>query len=413
MAESIMQKSEDVVTLMKRINISKVKLLAGTSTVSVMPTIPFNELVCEFLKELSSILINHTEIKNYSDVMSLAFWCRNSNIQRLKEAFKDDYCRIGRGYVYHISPSNVPVNFAFSYIFGLLSGNSNIVRVPSKYFPQVDIICNSIEKLFEDIKYEDIKNSTAFVQYDKNDEITSMFSFDCNARVIWGGDQTIWNIKQLPIPPRSIDITFSDRISLCVINSSSILKLNKKELQKLVDNFFNDTYLMDQNACSSPFLIIWYGEQNCECKELFWNLLSEKISKNYNLSAIQSVDKFTLLCQQIIELDSLDEIKIFNNKLYVIRLNKLNYDMYKYRGKFGHFFEIDINNLEQVKDIINEKYQTITYFGVDKNELIEFIYKNKLLGIDRIVPIGQALNIDSIWDGYDIIKTLSRIIEIK
>ena len=413
MAESIMQKSEDVVILMKRININKVKLLAGTSAVSVAPTTPFNELVCEFLKELSSILINHTEIKNYSDVMSFAFWCRNSNIQKLKEAFKDDYYRIGRGYIYHILPSNVPVNFAFSYTFGLLSGNSNIVRVPSKYFPQADIICNSIEKLFEDIKYEDIKNSTAFVQYDKNDEITSMFSFDCNARVIWGGDQTIWNIKQLPIPPRSIDITFSDRISLCVINSSSILKLNKKELQKLIDNFFNDTYLMDQNACSSPFLIIWYGEQNCEAKELFWNLLSEKISKNYNLSAIQSVDKFTLLCQQIIEIDSLDEIKIFNNKLYVIRLNKLNCDMYKYRGKFGHFFEININNLEQVKDIINEKYQTITYFGVDKNELIKFIYENKLLGIDRIVPIGQALNIDSIWDGYDIIKTLSRIIEIK
>lgn len=398
---------------MKRISINNVKLLAGSENVSIVPIIPFNELVCEFLKELSTILINHIEIKDYSDVMSFAFWCRNSNIQKLKEAFKDDYFRIGRGYVYHISPSNVPVNFAFSYVFGLLSGNSNIVRVPSKYFPQVDIICNSIKKLFEDIKYEDIKNTTAFVQYDKDDKITSIFSSDCNARVIWGGDRTIWNIKQLPIPPRSIDITFSDRISLCIIDSLSILKLNKKELHKLVDNFFNDTYLMDQNACSSPFLIVWYGEQNCEGKKLFWNLLSEKISKSYNLSMIHSVDKFTLLCQQIIELDSLNEIQIFNNKLYVIKLNEINYDIYKYRGKFGHFFEVEINNLEKIKDIISEKYQTITYFGVNKNELIEFIYKNKLLGIDRIVPIGQALSIDSIWDGYDIIKTLSRIIEIK
>lgn len=413
MAEFIMQKLEDVVIPMKEISISNVKLLAGSENVFIVPTIPFSELVCEFLKELSSILVNHIEIKNYSDVMSFAFWCRNSNIQRLKESFIDGSFRIGRGYVYHISPSNVPVNFAFSYVFGLLSGNSNIVRVPSKYFPQVDIICNSIEKLFENFKYEDIKNTTAFIQYDKNDEITSLMSSNCNARVIWGGDQTIWNIKQLPIPPRSIDITFSDRISLCVINSLSILELNKKELYKLVDNFFNDTYLMDQNACSSPFLVVWHGEQNCEGKKLFWELLSEKISKNYNLSMIQSVDKFTLLCQQIIELDSLDKVQIFNNKLYVIKLNELNYDIYKYRGKFGHFFEIEINNLEKIKNIISEKYQTITYFGVNKNELIEFIYKNKLLGIDRIVPIGQALSIDSIWDGYDIIRTLSRIIEIK
>ena len=26
-------------------------------------------------------------------------------------------------------------------------------------------------------------------------------------------------------------------------------------------------------------------------------------------------------------------------------------------------------------------------------------------GIDRIIPIGQALNINLIWDGYDIIKS--------
>jgi hypothetical protein len=55
----------------------------------------------------------------------------------------------------------------------------------------------------------------------------------------------------------------------------------------------------------------------------------------------------------------------------------------------------------------------MTYFGVDKTYLLDFVVKNRLAGIDRIVPVGNALDIDVIWDGYDIVKSLSRIIDVK
>ena len=38
--------------------------------------------------------------------------------------------------------------------------------------------------------------------------------------------------------------------------------------------------------------------------------------------------------------------------------------------------------------------------------------KNGLEGIDRIVPIGSSHNIGFIWDGYNIDKQLTRIIEV-
>ena len=41
------------------------------------------------------------------------------------------------------------------------------------------------------------------------------------------------------------------------------------------------------------------------------------------------------------------------------------------------------------------------------------IIENKLSGIDRIVPIGQALDISMIWDGYDLTSSLTRVIELK
>ena len=61
----------------------------------------------------------------------------------------------------------------------------------------------------------------------------------------------------------------------------------------------------------------------------------------------------------------------------------------------------------------NKKYQTLTYFGVDTSLLKNFVINNKLKGIDRVVPVGQSLDISLMWDGYDIVSTLSRCIEIK
>ena len=45
--------------------------------------------------------------------------------------------KLGLGLAFHITPSNIPTNFAYSLIFGLLSGNSNVVKVPSRNFTQI------------------------------------------------------------------------------------------------------------------------------------------------------------------------------------------------------------------------------------------------------------------------------------
>ncbi len=70
-----------------------------------------------------------------------------------------------------------------------------------------------------------------------------------------------------------------------------------------------------------------------------------------------------------------------------------------------------MNTLEGLCPIVNEKYQTLTYFGVEAEKLQEMVMKNCLRGIDRIVPVGKAMDIGIVWDGYDIIGILSRIIQ--
>lgn len=392
---------------------NSITYLIGGETISSRPLLPYDPLLCEFLNDLSQELRSNKKASSYPDVVTFAFWCRKANIDKLKADFGNVKTRLGLGMVFHITPSNVPINFAFSFVFGLLSGNANIVRVPSKHFEQIDIICDAFAQLFKQDKYKRIKEMTAFVRYEQNDEITAGFSASCNARIIWGGDTTIRNIRKIPIPERSIEIVFSDRYSFCVIDAPLVIKLNDAQLNRLAEDFYNDTYLMDQNACSSPHLVIWQGKEKQKAKEKFWTAVSNIASKKYRLLDVNAVDKYTLFCQNAIELNNVSDFRKHGNNVFRLSLSSLPDDMDSLRGKFGYFYEYDTDDINSIAHIVNTKFQTLTYFGIDKSKLKKFVVENRLLGIDRIVPIGKALDIDVIWDGYDIIRTLSRIVDVR
>ena len=55
----------------------------------------------------------------------------------------------------------------------------------------------------------------------------------------------------------------------------------------------------------------------------------------------------------------------------------------------------------------------MTYFGIDRKNLQSFILNNHLNGLNRIVPIGQALDINFYWDGYDILNMLTKKIDLR
>jgi len=389
-----------------------VTYLAGDRIVATRPFAPYDELLCKFLNDLSAELRSCGESSAYPDIMSFAFWCRKANIAKLKADFEDGKARLGLGLVFHITPSNVPINFAFSFVFGLLSGNANIVKVPSNPFPQIDIICAAINRLFDSDKYREIKIMTAFVRYEQNDKITGNFSADCNARIIWGGDATIRSIRKLPVSERCVDIAFSDRYSFCVIDAPSVFKLDETELNRLSERFYNDTYLMDQNACSSPHLIIWLGEEKEAAKKRFWEAVYHTVAEKYGLATVSAVDKYTMLCRDAIEFNNIKSVKRHDNYVYRIAIGSVPDNMDNFRGRFGYFYEYDTDDMNSIAHIINPKHQTLTYFGVNKFRLLDFVMNNRLLGIDRIVPIGKALDIGVIWDGYDIVKSLSRIIDV-
>lgn len=176
----------------------------------------------------------------------------------MKGEYVHEELRLGRGVLFHIAPSNVPINFGYSLVAGLLSGNINIVRVSSKQFPQVDLIIKHLHEILKSELYDEVASRIVLVRYDRTSDANAYFSSIANVRVIWGGDTTIATIRQSALPARSFDVCFADRYSIAAINPTAIISATDVEMKRLAEAFYNDTYLFDQNACSAPHTIFGF-----------------------------------------------------------------------------------------------------------------------------------------------------------
>ena len=366
---------------------------------------PFDDEVISFLNDLSGELRKNRE---YPDVATFGFWCRKGALLQEKAKYDDVEERFGKGIVFHSTPSNVPVNFAFSFAAGLLAGNVNIVRLPGKPFEQVTIISNAIRNLLE-TTHRDMAPYIVFVKFPPVKEITDAFSSLCNVRVIWGGDMTVAELRQSKIPARTTEITFADRHSIAVINADAYLAAERKDT--IIQNFYNDTYYTDQNACTSPRIIFWQGEKKEEAKTDFWNRVHELVKSKYSLAAVQAVGKlnaiYSVAANKCVKVEDSED-------MFITRLNvdKIDKDLMNYKYNSGFYFEKNIDKLSDITNVCDVRCQTLTYYGVKEEDFRAFLEECRPIGIDRIVPMGKSMDFALVWDGYDLIRQMSRRVTI-
>ena len=412
-----MQKLEDVAILMQQdfSTLPITWLLGDAHTVDSMRQAssypPFDDSVLEFLNFVSKVLLKDNRAKKYPEVITFAFWVRKASLSEKKKSYQGSLDkRLGRGVVFHIAPSNVPVNFAYSIVSGLLSGNFNIVKVSSTRFEQVEIILDAFRNVLVD--YSDFRNSLVCVRYGHEKRINDAFTYVANSRLIWGGDETIQSIRQSILPARANEITFSDRYSISVIDSNDYLNVIDKD--KVAIDFFNDTYLSDQNACTSPVLIYWLGDFKEEAKDTFWSHLSRKVEKEYELQAVQAVAKYTKILEWSASNSKLLLSQSKDNLITRVTMFEPSLPTVSNHGHSGLFLEYDADTIDELLEFCDEtKCQTISYFGNLKNSLENFIFSMRPKGVDRVVPIGKTMNFELVWDGVDLILDLSRIVDFR
>jgi hypothetical protein len=190
--------------------------------------------------------------------------------------------------------------------------------------------------------------------------------------------------------------------------------IKEMNLQKIAEGFYNDTYFFDQNACSAPHLIIWTGDtaNTGIAQQKFWDAVYKETKKKYRLQTIQAIDKLTSFYRQAINMPVHKTDTQYDNTLVRIQLETLPPNIDEFRCTGGYFSEYIAASLKDIATVINSRYQTLAYYGYEKDVLRQFVVENRLTGIDRIVPIGSTTHFSLTWDGYNLISALSRVCTI-
>ncbi|MDA9242727.1 hypothetical protein N9P26_01520 [Amylibacter sp.] len=387
---------------------------------SSFQTKPFENKLLNFLSLLSSNIIKRRESKMMPELMALGFWLRKSNLEKIKVEFvsqsKNSVIKKPRGIVFHVAPKNVDTIFIYSWALSFLSGNHNIVRISSAGSKLIDIILEEISALAKFEGFSFVKHTQTFLTYTKNDDINSFFSQIANVRMIWGGDETISIFKKLKTKPNTKDLCFSNKESIACIDSSAYNQLDVKTSSKIAEKFYNDSYWFEQMACSSPKYIFFIGpnRENILCSSIFEKCLNAVINeKGYYADITSNIGKLKNIFYAASKKDYLksDRPPVFNKATFVNLNSKhfLNGNLKCHSGTFG---KLHIENIYILEDLLKDNFQTLSYYGFSNLELNKFIDSNTKISIDRVVPIGQALDFDKTWDSYDLLGELVRHVSV-
>ena len=404
-----MQKSGGAVIPMKDNKI--LELAGGWNGEEICGGEPFSPLVMEFLQELSKEILRSPLARRSDDLTAFAFWCRKNQLNHWKQVFEaDSLTRVGYGMIFHIAPSNIPALFAYSMVYGMLAGNGNLIRISQRILEEAMPLCQIIDQVMKQEKYESLYKSNKIISYERDDEITLAYSKQCDGRILWGGDQVIRHLRGLCDLGGKPELVFPDRYSMVVLDGPWMREQDADSLKNLAHRFYNDTYLMDQNECSSPKIIFWTPETKKADQEIWWDALEEK-AKEYDLTAWKVMRKYEDLCRTLMTADAKMELKCRGNLIYMMNCTELSADARQYDGKYGTFYQYQLKNLDELGKYLNRKVQTILYAGVKPEQIRDVICKTGAKGGDRIVPVGQALQLSYIWDGKNVLHQLSRIID--
>jgi hypothetical protein len=307
---------------------------------------------------------------------------------------------------------NVETLFLYGWLYSILCGNRNVVRISSRSSSLTTELCAIVGEVLG--RHAELARINMAVRYGHDDQLTAELSASCDVRIVWGGDETVRALRRVPMAPTARDICFPDRYSYSIIAAAAYIVSSEEQKRALARAFYNDCYWFDQMACSSPRLIAWCGsdDESQTASKIFYTLLASEVAA-HQYSTEAAVHSNKLLYSSGLILDqAVDGYETYGTELTVLRLKNLSTLVREHCGG-GLLLSVSVLGLSSLKEIVQRRDQTLTYFGFDRQQIQAFAHVLNGRGIDRIVPIGQALTFNRYWDGYDLLQELTRRIWVQ
>ena len=350
-----------------------------------------------------------------SGIAYIAGWCRKSNLIRLLEnSFSNmfvldgfqkgevitnrSYCALPRGLVVHWMAGNVPTLGFLSLIQGILTKNANLIKTSSQSDALLARLLGILSEVTIDEKYscKELAKSIAVIRYDRSKENPGcLISEHADVRIFWGNDESVNALRSLPAKREAVDLVFSNKTSLMVIDKGSLQSIDKEIISKRIAT---DMSVFEQKACASPHTLFLETEDEAELED-FAQYLKQALNK-----ALHSIPKTVPTQKEISAILNLRaQYDMFHKAWYSdgIEFTILSDNEMKLGPPIGNrtLFVRKIDRLERIADLFTPTVQSVGIIAKkERFETLTMLFAEK--GIHRFTELGTMTQFELPWDGY-------------
>lgn len=371
---------------------------------------PFAEQDFAYCQALSEALLKAPQSRDFPDLIALGFWLRQANLKPLLAPYQQgQFIRQPLGLVFHSAPANVDSLFVYSGILSLLCGNKNVIRLSNRSGGSTAVLIEKIRALAGPFPTQNARFQLVQCSYDSAELKAFIGKVDC--RVLWGSDQAIQAQRQLMMPAHARELSFGHKFSLCLLGAEAVLAADNEQLQQLLQLFYRDQLTFAQQGCSSAKAVLWLGdtEQVQQAQQKFWPALTELIEQKQPLNSSEQYQALAT-AQQLIMNSEQQLMLTQQQSISRLAINTLEPVFINQHQGCGLFLELQLSDIAQLKPMLTQAHQTLTVWGVESSLLKNWL-TNVHTGLDRVVPVGQALSFSPDWDGVNLIEQFSRKVQ--
>jgi hypothetical protein len=307
-----------------------------------------------------------------------------------------------KGLVVHWMTGNVPTLGLLSLVSGILTRNSNLVRLPSL---ADGLLADLIAHLYElGNIHKVLARAIAIIRYDHNDkDIAESISRSADARIIWGGDESAMAIKSLPTKTTCLDMVFPDRTSFSIVGNS---ELSGDRLDAVTRLIAHDVSVFEQKACASPHTVFISTNDDTEV-EIFCQALAKAMEH-----ILKTIPKQTPSQKEVMAILNLrTQYDMFHDAWYPqgTEFTILSDNNAQLGPPIGNR-TVYVRKLPEDGDLVAILPKNIQSVGItaDREEFERITTVLGAAGVHRFTPLGAMTHFEIPWDGIDIPQYLVR-----
>lgn len=363
----------------------------------------------------------------FSDVEGIAFlvtWLKRKSLESVLETglgqrapALDGFVASGsrklraapRGVVAQWIAGNIPTLAIFSFVLSALVKNVNLVRVPRESLAVVRRMLDAFADTSiatssgATLSGRDVLDGASFFYFPGEDRpLHAALSLRADARVIWGGPDTLATVLSLPRHEHCEDIVFGPKFSIALVDAGGRRRVTfgQDDGGAALRAIVRDVLLFDQAACSSPHIL--YVEGSLDDARAFGRAIAGELEKQTKRNPKRGIAEGTAAAILRLRTDyALSETRdVFASStvdwtVLVDADGPVLSDGVQSRTVFIRA----VDDLRSVVSVVTPQVQTIGLLVDDPALAASLAESLALRGVSRLVRFGLMNVYDQPWDG--------------